>query len=210
MKKIISIITVFILIFLAISVFFNITYPLSYEYFIIKYSDEYEVDPYLVAAIINVESKYDKYAESNKGARGLMQIMPATGEWAAEEIGIEDFAVEMLYEPETNIRIGTWYLNTLSAEFDNNLQLVLAAYNSGSGNVNKWLKNERYSEDGNSLEVIPFPETEEYVEKVNKNIKTYNILHKNGFNEESLGRENNSVQLINNFRKVIRHLAIYK
>ncbi len=72
----------------------KITYPLGYLDLIKKYSKEYNVDPYLVAAIINVESRYDKEAISSKKARGLMQISPTTGEWAAQELAIEDFTLE--------------------------------------------------------------------------------------------------------------------
>ena len=76
-----------------------------------------------------MESSYDKTAISNKEARGLMQISPTTGQWAAEDLSIEDFSLDLLFEPEINIMIGTWYLNMLSDEFDHNIQLILAAYN---------------------------------------------------------------------------------
>lgn len=209
-KKAIVIMLMFALIYIAISIFFTVNYPLSYQNFIKKYSDEFNVDPYLVAAIINVESKYDKQAISNKDARGLMQITPVTARWASEVLGIENFDVEMLFIPETNIMIGTWYLSVLCKEFDNNLQLVLAAYNAGSGNVGKWLMDENYSEDGKFLREIPFTETEEYIDKVEKNIRIYKILYEKEFESESLTGENYLVLLINNFRKVIKSLAMYK
>lgn len=139
---------------------------------------ENELDPFLVAAIINVESKYDKDAISNKDARGLMQIGLQTGNWGAEELNIDGFDSNKLYDPETNIRIGTWYLKQLKHEFDDNINLVLAAYNAGSGNVSKWLQDERYSKDGNSLYKIPFKETEEYLDKVKFNYKVYSIIYK--------------------------------
>lgn len=209
-KKAIVIMLMFALIYIAISIFFTVNYPLSYQNFIKKYSDEFNVDPYLVAAIINVESKYDKQAISNKDARGLMQITPVTARWASEVLGIENFDVEMLFIPETNIMIGTWYLSVLCKEFDNNLQLVLAAYNAGIGNVGKWLMDENYSEDGKFLREIPFTETEEYIDKVEKNIRIYKILYEKEFESESLTGENYLVLLINNFRKVIKSLAMYK
>ena len=94
-----------------------------------------------------------------------MQISSTTGWWASEVLSIENFSLDMLFEPDRNIMIGTWYLNMLSKEFDDNLKLILAAYNGGSGNVNKWLEDDRYCEDGKTLKKIPFKETDQYVEK---------------------------------------------
>lgn len=156
----------------------HILYPLSYREYIKQYSQEYELDPFLVAAVINVESKYHEEATSSKNARGLMQIGEQTGQWASEELNIEDYEENLLYDPETNIRIGTWYLNKLNKEFRGNLDLVLAAYNGGSGNVNKWLKSEEYSKDGESLDQIPFQETENYLKKVKLNYSLYRRFYK--------------------------------
>lgn len=191
-------------------IYIKITYPLGYLDLIDKYSNEFNVDPYLVAAIINVESRYDKEAISPKEARGLMQISPTTGEWASKELSIEDFSLEKLFEPETNIRIGTWYLKVLSEEFGNNLQLILAAYNGGSGNVSKWLENEEYSRDGLVLTKIPFKETEEYIKKVEKNIKIYRIVYRSQFSIVSFYGDNYFIGLIHNFRRVLKSLVVYK
>lgn len=178
--------------------------------YISKYSKEFNVDPYLIAAIINVESKYDKYAMSSKEARGLMQIAPITGKWASEELNIEDFTLEDLFDPELNIMVGAWYLNILSKEFDNNLQLILAAYNAGSGNVVKWLQNEIYSEDGKTLKEIPFTETKEYVKKVENNIKIYRLLYENEFKDYVSYNENYLIILVNNLKKVLKSFVMYK
>jgi len=153
-------------------------FPIGYKDFINKYSSEYNLDPFLVAAIINVESKYNKDVTSNKNARGLMQIGPQTGEWGASELDIQNYSHELLFHPETNIRIGTWYLSQLNKEFGYDLDLVLAAYNAGSGNVQKWLDNIEYSHDGAELTNIPFKETEEYLKKVNFNYNVYKSLYK--------------------------------
>lgn len=208
-----KIITLFIIIIIAISstyLYFIINYPLSYQMTIKKYSEQFNVDPYIVAAIINVESKYDRDAISNKDARGLMQIAPITGQWASEELKIQDFNVEDLFKPELNIMIGTWYLNMLNKEFDNNLQLVLAAYNAGSGNVAKWLQNKKSSDDGVSLKDIPYPETREYVKKVENNIRIYKTLYEGEFGEHIAYDENYLVIFINNLRKLVKKLVIYK
>ena len=174
-KLIIFILVLSIILGLAISIIF----PIGYKDYINKYSKEYDIDPFLVAAIIKVESNYNKDAASQKDARGLMQIGPQTGIWASEELGIEGYSPESLFEPEVNIRIGVWYINILKKEFNNNMNLVLAAYNAGSGNVNKWLSDKSYSSDGSKLDKIPFEETDEYLDKVKFNYQVYNKLYTN-------------------------------
>jgi len=168
---------------MGINIGLKLVYPLHYTEYIIKYSNEYEIDPHLVAAIINVESNYDVNAKSQKEARGLMQISPNTGKWASGKLNIEDFSLESLYIPQINIQIGCWYINVLNEEFNGNLKLVLAAYNGGSGNVNKWLKDKQYSIDGENLHNIPFKETDEYVKKVLKNYSMYKKIYKNTFQQ---------------------------
>jgi soluble lytic murein transglycosylase len=155
-------------------------YPIHYSELIQKYSLEYMVDPYLVAAIIKNESKFNPNALSRKDAKGLMQIAPITGRWASEMLDIENYEEEQLYEPELNIRIGIWYINVLNNEFEDNLSLVVAAYNAGNGNVAKWLQNPEYSIDGKELTVIPFPETRIYSRRVLRDYQIYQRLYRSG------------------------------
>ena len=103
-----------------------------------------------------------------------MQIADITRDWAIEELELGDDID--IYDPETNIRVGCWYLNTLYKEFGKT-DLVIAAYNGGSGNVKKWLSDKEYSKDGESLYVIPFSETDKYVTKVKKNYEQYKRLY---------------------------------
>ena len=156
----------------------KILFPIHYKELIYDNATYYDIDPYLVAAIIKIESKFFEKAISSKNARGLMQIAPITGKWASEELQIENYTEELLFVPDVNIRIGCWYLSKLRQEFNGNLQLMLAAYNGGSGNVNKWLRDPKYSEDGIRLHEIPFYETKNYVEKVMKNYSIYRIVYK--------------------------------
>ncbi|MDU3526906.1 MULTISPECIES: lytic transglycosylase domain-containing protein [Clostridium] len=177
-KRILTIlITVFIAYIGITLVMKNYVYPYKYADYINKYSEEYQVDPYLVLAVIKTESNFNKEAVSKRDAKGLMQIMDTTGEWAAKEIGINYFIPSMLFDPELNIKMGCWYLKNLENEFNENLDLILAAYNGGSGNVNKWLSDEEYSPDGENLDYIPFPETKKYVDKVKANYNIYKYLH---------------------------------
>ena len=174
----------FIILLLAILiVFVGIKYGVKkyifhYEYkeYVDKYSLEYNLDPLLVLSIMKTESGFDENAKSNKGAKGLMQIMDSTGNWISEEVGVYYFFPNMLYDPELNIRFGCWYVDNLRTEFAD-LDLILAAYNAGSGNVTKWLADEKYSEDGKTLSYIPFNETKKYVDRVKTNYSIYKYLY---------------------------------
>lgn len=177
-KNLVSLVLALGLFVVVASVMISALYPVGYKDYINRYSKEYNLDPFLVASIINVESKYDKNATSSKNARGLMQIGESTGKWASEVLQITSYTADMLYNPEVNIRIGTWYLNQLNKEFDNNLELVLAAYNAGSGNVNKWLVDEEYSRNGEELHTIPFKETKDYLKRVKMNYEVYSRAYK--------------------------------
>jgi soluble lytic murein transglycosylase len=135
------------------------------------------MDPYLVAALIHAESRFTAGAESGSGARGIMQIMPETGKWAAEQMGISEFNVGMLFDPETNIKIGCWYLADLDREFDGNRYIVLAAYNAGRGNVKQWLTREVWDGRIETIRQVPFPETRNYVVTVTNTYKRYKDLY---------------------------------
>lgn len=151
-------------------------YPLEYKEYILINSQMNDIEPNLVAAIINVESNFNKEAVSKKDAIGLMQILPETAKWIADNNDMIEFEEYMLYDPVTNIKLGSWYIKNLIEQFDS-LDLALAAYNGGSGNVTNWLKDKKYSEDGVKLDSIPFKETEKYVEKVKNQSKIYNFLY---------------------------------
>lgn len=172
-----------ILLLIVIAVIINIKpilknfYGINYKSEIITYSKEYNIDPYLVAALIKAESNFKIDAVSPKNAYGLMQITEPTGVWIAGKMGIKGFTIDMLNDPSINIRMGCWYINDLSKEFNEYTDLVLAAYNGGRTNVKKWLSSKEYSEDGKSLFYIPFKETDEYVKKVKTNCKMYKWLY---------------------------------
>ncbi len=167
-KRSIIILFIFILLLLFASQldwFWRLIYPLKYEDIIRSYSREHDLDPYLVSAVIFVESKFIPGAVSHKGAMGLMQIMPQTGNWIAEQLQYSDFEKAQLFNPEVNICFGTWYLNNLIKEFGNDPVIVLAAYNAGRGNVKKWLKEE-WDGQHQSLEQLPYQETREYIKQI--------------------------------------------
>ncbi|NLJ41106.1 MAG: lytic transglycosylase domain-containing protein [Clostridiales bacterium] len=152
-------------------------YPLKYREEIINFSKENNLDPYLTMGIIWVESKFKPEATSHKGAKGLMQIVPPTGEWIANEMGIKEYDHEMLYDPQTNIMFGCWYFAYLLKVFDGDISLALISYNGGMGNVIKWLKDPQYSEDGKHLKDVPFDETRKYLKRVIDAQKQYKKLY---------------------------------
>ena len=154
----------------------NYLFPFKHKEAINKYSEEYNLDPHLVLAVIKAESKFDADAKSHKGAIGLMQITEDTADWIAIQMGLEDYDVSKLYDEEYTIRMGCWYLNNLRQEFGI-LDNYIAAYNAGRGNVNKWLKNPEYSKDGQHLDYIPFKETKKYVDRVNSYYKIYKAIY---------------------------------
>lgn len=156
----------------------RLLYPLEYKEVIIKYGQLYKIDPPLIAALIKTESGFEANAESSKGAKGFMQITPSTGEWIASTTGMKGFNESMLFDPETNIKLGSWYIKYLTDYYEGSFELVFAAYNGGSGNVDKWLKDKNYSLDGRTLDTIPFSETENFVKKLRKNYSVYKKIYR--------------------------------
>ncbi|MBR6399903.1 MAG: lytic transglycosylase domain-containing protein [Firmicutes bacterium] len=161
----------------------SILFPLQHYDTIKKYAAEYDLDPALVCAVINTESGFDTDAQSAKGAKGLMQLMDETANWIAPQIPVENFNIFRIKEPELNIQMGCWYLHYLSARFDGDLTLMVAAYNAGTGNISKWLDDETYSPDGKTLRLknIPYKETQDYVIKIRINQYIYRFLIKVNF-----------------------------
>ena len=150
-------------------------FPLAYEETVRHYSAKHDLDPYLVMGLIRAESGFDATAVSPVGATGLMQLMPSTAQWIAEQKGIPYDELD-LFSAELNIRLGTYYLRRLLDLFYYT-DTALAAYNAGMGNVNNWLGDIRYSHDGATLHTIPFGETREYVARVNRNRDMYQELY---------------------------------
>lgn len=147
-------------------------YPVPFKPAVERSAQEWGLDPFLLVAVMKVESSFNPRAQSAKGARGLMQIMPETGAWIARELGIEPFHPDDLFEPEVNLRIGAWYLTYLIRRFDGRLALALAAYNGGQGNVKRWLDSMRWDGEEESVNDIPYGETRRFVLRV---LRTYRI-----------------------------------
>jgi soluble lytic murein transglycosylase len=135
----------------------RLRYPLEYEHIVRGHAEQYDLDAALLAAVIYRESKFDADARSSSGAIGLMQLLPDTAEGIAQLTGGSRFEVDDLYEPEINVRYGSFYLRRLLQKYEDE-RLALAAYNAGQANVDEWIAEGR--------EEIPFPETREFVDNV--------------------------------------------
>ena len=153
-------------------------YPLPEEYLpsIEKYSAEYDVPIELVCAVINTESSFDPMARSHADAIGIMQITIETFDWLQYRMGIEGtYSSDKLYDYDTNVKFGTYFLSLLYMEF-RDWDTALAAYNAGRGNVIKWLADANVTQDG-KLVNIPFEETRNYIQKVNKAKAKYTEMY---------------------------------
>ena len=150
--------------------------PEEYAGFVEKYSEKYDVPEHIIWSVMKAESGFDYKAVSSAGAIGLMQMMPETFEDLTDNHLKEYFESGMLFDAETNIRYGTYYLSYLYKRYGD-WSVVFAAYNAGLGNVNGWLEDSKYSSDGKTLDKIPFKETREYVSKVDRYTKKYDKLY---------------------------------
>jgi soluble lytic murein transglycosylase len=136
----------------------RLRYPLHYAEFVRVHAREHDLDPALMAAVIYQESKFDPKAKSSSGAIGLMQLTPQTAHGIAVRTGGSAFHTDDLYDADINIRYGAWYLHNLFKKYGSE-RLVLAAYNAGQGNVDRWRAN------GQSIQ---FAETRAYVARVER------------------------------------------
>lgn len=170
-------ITVALLAVIWVAVYFfrlpqRVVYPLKYRDEIIASSEQYGLDPCLVAAVISTESGFDPEAVSSAGAVGLMQLLPETAEWVAGMRGMT-FNEALLTEPQYNIDLGCWLLKYLLQTKNYSVRTALAAYNAGIGTVEKWRADENYVDDKGELAVIPYDETRNYVERIEQRTAIY-------------------------------------
>ena len=150
-------------------------YKLEYTEYVKKYANEYNVDEYLIYAIIKAESNFKQDAVSHRGAKGLMQLMYSTAEDISKRIDIE-LNEDNILEPDININLGTKYISMLIQKY-NNINLALAAYNAGSGNVDGWIEKGTLKSDGTDIENVPFTETNNYVRKILRDYEIYKNIY---------------------------------
>ena len=156
--------------------FWWLSYPQPYSATVRAAAKEFGVDPLLVWSVMRAESRYDAEALSSVGARGLMQVMPPTQTYIAEQLK-EDIPPGAAFIPETNIRMGAWYLHYLLQYFKGDQELTIAAYNGGPGSVDTWLKDPLVSSREDLIRWIGFGQTREYLERVSLNYQMYRALY---------------------------------
>ena len=154
-------------------------YPMEYRDLIEAGAEEFNLNPAFVTAIIRNESSFQPRAESSVGARGLMQLMPDTAEWIAGKMKISGYAFERMYDPESNIRFGCWYLRYLASLFHGDPVCVACAYHAGQGQVNAWLSDSSLSQDGISLNLSKMADgpTKTYAGRVIRAYGIYEALY---------------------------------
>ncbi|MBC7318874.1 lytic transglycosylase domain-containing protein, partial [Candidatus Bipolaricaulota bacterium] len=155
---------------------YRLAYPKAWEESVLHWAREYQVDPFLIWAVMREESGFFPTAVSSSGARGLMQLLPSTARWITEEKLHIPYREELLFDPDYNIRLGTWYLRYLLDQFQGNTAWAVAAYNAGPGNIRRWTEKEV-----SSLPDLPGAlwsiETREYLVKVLNSWLVYRELY---------------------------------
>ena len=149
-------------------------YKKDYSEYVSKYAEEYEVDENLIYALIKAESNFNEKAVSHQNAKGLMQLMQSTAQDLANRSQIK-LTKDNILDPDININLGTQYIASLLNKYGS-IEVALAAYNAGSGNVDKWIKNGTIKSDGSDIENVPYKETNTYVRKIMRDYKIYNEI----------------------------------
>ena len=157
-------------------------YPLEYRDLIESAAESGNLRPAFVAAVIRNESSFQPRAESGVGARGLMQLMPDTAEWIAGKMKLQGYAFDRMYDPESNVRFGCWYLNYLSTLFHGDPVCVACAYHAGQGKVTAWLSDPLISSDGVKLDLNRMTDgpTKTYARRVIRAYGIYQTLYFDG------------------------------
>jgi soluble lytic murein transglycosylase len=157
----------------------RLRYPLHHEAIVRAHARNYSLDPALLAAVIYEESRFRADARSRSGAVGLMQLLPSTARGIAERTGGSRFRVADLYDPEINVRYGSWYLRYLLEKYAE-VELALAAYNAGQHTVDGWRR---------AGGRIRFPETRAYVREVLQTRRVYARIYAQELDISALSKQ---------------------
>ncbi|HYL39117.1 MAG TPA: transglycosylase SLT domain-containing protein [Bryobacteraceae bacterium] len=157
--------------------FWRLAFPMPYRSQLEEYCRSLSLDPFLMAALIRQESEFNPKAVSRASARGLTQVMPSTGRQLSRKLGIRGYRTSMLFSPDTNLKIGTYYLKALSDQLQGQWEVALASYNAGKSRVTSWMNAANFHEPAEFVESIPITETRQYVQSVLRNAEVYRRLY---------------------------------
>jgi soluble lytic murein transglycosylase len=149
-------------------------YPFPYAEAIAQWSQQRRINPLLVTGLIRQESRFERKIRSVSDAVGLMQLIPETAEFVADQNDMKKYNLE---DPNDNVKLGTWYLDYTHREYKDNSMFAIASYNAGPNAVAGWIKQFGYSDPDKFVEQIPYPETKGYVESVFANYWNYLRLY---------------------------------
>lgn len=152
----------------------QLAYPRRYSEYVEYYAEKYDIDPRILYAFIRTESNFDPEAHSDADALGLMQITEVAFDWIKGKIAPDEPLVfEDLYDPELNIRFGSYYVSYCLLQYEGDLATAAAAYHSGLGTVDGLLADAQYSANGKTLDSFPYPQMRQYVRKITNSYQAY-------------------------------------
>jgi len=157
--------------------FWELLFPLPFRRDLVNQSTASDLDPHIVAGLVRQESEFNPKVISPARAYGLTQIVPSTGRQLARKAGIRGFSTSMLFQPSTNLRLGTTYLRSLLDQWGGKWEQTLASYNAGKSHVLEWITWGDFREPAEFVETIPFTETREYVQSVLRNAAAYRRIY---------------------------------
>ncbi len=157
--------------------FWRLAFPLPFKNELARNSKARELDPYMVAALVRQESEFNPTAISRSNAYGLTQVLPSTGRSISRKAGIRRFRTSMLFSPDINLRLGTFYVRMLLDGLEGQWESALASYNAGKSRVVNWRTWFDFREPAEFVETIPFTETRNYVQIVMRNADVYRRLY---------------------------------
>lgn len=157
--------------------FWRLLFPLPYRSLIERHARQRNLDPFLIAGLVRQESEFNPGAVSPARAYGLAQILPSQGRILARQLGLRRYRTSMLFQPDFNLRLATYYLRNLLDKFGGKLEAALAAYNAGPNRAERWLGWAAFENPAEFVETVPFTETRAYIQAVLRNAEIYRRLY---------------------------------
>ncbi|MDP9112813.1 MAG: transglycosylase SLT domain-containing protein [Acidobacteriota bacterium] len=159
--------------------FWKLAFPLPYRADFERFARQNSLDPFLFAALARQESEFNPKAVSESSARGLTQIMPPTGRELSRQLRLKPYSTASLFQPQVNLKLGSFYLKSLTDSVEGRLEAALAAYNAGLSRAKAWSTWGEFREAAEFVETVPFTQTREYIQIVLRNADIYRQLYAN-------------------------------